>query len=32
MIYLEAPAGVGFSTNDDPSFLYNDNNTANDSL
>ena len=32
MIYLESPVAVGFSINNDPNFIYNDNTTAADSL
>ena len=30
MLFIESPAGVGFSTNDDPEYIYNDANTAKD--
>lgn len=30
MLFLESPGGVGFSTNDDPNYVFNDTNTAND--
>jgi len=30
ILYIESPAGVGFSENNDTSYVYNDNNTAAD--
>lgn len=32
VLYLETPPGVGFSVNNDPNYIYNDTNTANDTL
>lgn len=32
VLYLETPPGVGFSVNNDPNYVYNDVNTANDTL
>jgi len=30
MLYFESPAGVGFSINNDPNYVFNDTNSAND--
>lgn len=32
ILYIDNPAGVGFSVNKDPNYVYNDYNTANDTL
>lgn len=32
LLFLDSPAGVGLSANDDPSYEYNDENTAEDAL
>lgn len=32
MLFFESPAGVGFSINDDKSYVYNDTRTAQDAL
>jgi carboxypeptidase C (cathepsin A) len=32
LLFIESPAGVGFSYNNDASYHYNDYNTANDNL
>lgn len=32
LLFIDSPAGVGFSTNDDPHLIYNDENTANMNL
>ena len=32
LLFIDGPAGVGYSVNNDPSFVYNDKNTAQDSL
>lgn len=32
VLYLETPPGVGFSVNNDPNYVFNDTNTANDTL
>jgi serine carboxypeptidase-like clade 2 len=32
LLFIDGPAGVGFSVNKDPNYKYNDKNTAQDSL
>ncbi len=32
MLFFEAPPGVGFSVNNDPSYVYNESRTASDNV
>lgn len=32
LLFIDAPAGVGYSINNDPTYQYNDENTARDNL
>jgi carboxypeptidase C (cathepsin A) len=32
LLFIDSPAGVGFSINNDPNYVFNDKNTAKDNL